>query len=112
MLRATEAKFVVKGYSSKRAKNLAAKISKDDWEELDECVDVYELPPQGNLRIILVRILEKDGVKYTYLATNIPASEMSAKDLFHFYNGRQTIEVFVRICKDTYGIKNLRIKCF
>jgi hypothetical protein len=84
MLRATGAKFVVKGYSSKRAKNLAAKVSRDDWEELDECVDVYELPPQGNLRIILVRILEKDGVKHTYLATNIPASEMSAKDLFHF----------------------------
>ena len=59
-----------------------------------------------------MRVLEKDGVKYTYLATNIPASDMSAKDLFHFYNGRQTIETFIKTCKNTYGIKNLRNKCF
>lgn len=57
-------------------------------------------------------MLEKDGLKYTYLATNIPANDMSAKDLFHFYNGRQTIEAFIKTCKNTYGIKNLRTKRF
>lgn len=112
MFKATKAKFVVKGYSSQRAKNLAAKVKRAEWEEIDECVDVYELPPQSNLRIILVRVLEKDGVKYTYLVTNILADDMSAKDLFHFYNGRQTIEAFIKTCKNTYGIKNLRTKCF
>lgn len=112
MLKATKARFVVKGYSSQRAKNLATKVKRYEWEEIDEYVDVCELQPQGNLRIILVRVLEKDGVKYTYLATNVPASDMSAKDLFHFYNGRQTIEAFIRTCKNTYGIKNLRTKCF
>lgn len=112
MLKATGAKFVVKGYSSKRAKNLAAKVNRADWEKVDEFVDVCELTPQGSLRIILVRVLEKDGIKYTYLATNIPASDMSAKELFHFYNGRQTIEAFIKTCKNTYGIKNLRTKCF
>ena len=112
MLKATRAKFVVKGYSSQRAKNLAANVKMDVWEEIDESVDVCELPPQGGLRIILVRVLEKDGVKHTYLATNIPAGDMSAKDLFHFYNGRQTIEAFIRTCKNTYGIRNLRTRCF
>lgn len=112
MLKATKAKFVIKGYSSQRAKNLAANVKRDHWEEIDDCVDVCELPPQGNLRIILVRVLEKDGVKHTYLATNIPSRDMSAKDLFYFYNGRQTIEAFIRTCKNTYGIKNLRTKCF
>jgi hypothetical protein len=112
IFKATKAKFVVKGYSSQRAKNLASKVKKDDWEEIDECVDVCELPRQCDIRIILVRVLEKDGVKHTYLATNIPRSDMSAKDLFHFYNGRQTIEAFIKTCKNTYGIKNLRTKCF
>ena len=112
MLKETRAKFVVKGYSSKIAKNLAVKVNRADWEEVDEFVDVCELPPQGSLRIILVRVLEKDGVKYTYLVTNIPASNMSAKELFHFYNGRQTIEAFIKTCKNAYGIKNLRTKCF
>ncbi len=71
IFKATKAKFVVKGYSSQRAKNLASKVKKDDWEEIDECVDVCELPRQCDIRIILVRVLEKDGVKHTYLATNI-----------------------------------------
>lgn len=112
MFKATKAKFVVKGYSSQRAKNLAEKAKRDDWDEIDEYVDVCELPRQGSLRIILVRILEKDGIKFTYLATNVPSSDMSVKDLFHFYNGRQTIEAFIKTCKNTYGIKNLRTKCF
>ncbi|HEX9061597.1 MAG TPA: transposase [Clostridia bacterium] len=112
IFKATKAKFVVKGYSSQRAKNLAANVKRDDWEEIDKYVDVCELPCQCDLRIILVRVLEKDGVKHTYLVTNIPNSDMSAKDLFHFYNGRQTIEAFIKTCKKTYGIKNLRTKCF
>ena len=112
MLKSTKAKFVVKGYSSERARKLAASVKRDDWEEIDECVDVCELPPQGYLRITLVRILEKDGVKYTYLASNISRIDMSARDLFHFYNGRQTIEAFIKTCKNTYGIKNLRTKRF
>lgn len=112
MLKATNAQFIVKGYSSKRTKNLAKNVKREEWVEIDEFVDVYEIPSQGDLRIILVRIVEKDGVKHTYLATNIPSEDMSAKDLFHFYNGRQTIEAFIKTCKNTYGIKNLRTKSF
>lgn len=85
MLKATKFKFVFKGYSSKMAKNFASKVNTHDWEEIDEYVDVCELPPQGTLRIILVRILKKDGVKHTYLATNIPASDMSAQQIYSIF---------------------------
>lgn len=112
-LKATQAKFVVKGKSSVRARNLAASVNKHDWEEIDESVDVYELPNQGDLRVILVRTLQKDAsFKYTSLITNIAQTVMSAKDLFYFYNGRQTIEAFFKTCKNTYGMKNLRTKSF
>lgn len=112
LLKATKAKFVVKGYSSQKAERLAKSVKKGTWEEINECVDIYELPSRGELRVILVRCLEKDGVKYTYLATNVPLKDMSAREVFRFYNGRQTIEAFIKVCKNTYGIKNLRTKSF
>jgi hypothetical protein len=37
---------------------------------------------------------------------------MSAVEVFHFYNERQTIEAFFKTCKETYGIKNLRTSKF
>lgn len=111
--KATKARFVVKGFSSRQSKNLAAGVSKCDWEEIDNCVDVYELPNDDALRIILIRTLQKDAsFKYTHLITNIPVKDMSAQDIFHFYNGRQTIEAFFKSCKNVYGMKNLRTKSF
>ena len=101
------------GVSTVRAKNLATTVSKSDWEEIDDCVDVYELLNQVSFRVILVRTLQKDAsFKYTSLITNIPVKDMSASDLFHFYNGRQTIEAFFKTCKNVYGMRNLRTKTF
>lgn len=112
-LKATQARFIVKGFSTVRAKNLAVSVVKDDWEEIDGCIDIFELPAQEGLRYILVRTLQKDAsFKYTCLISNIHMKDMSAKDLFHFYNGRQTIEAFFKTCKNVYGMKNLRTKTF
>lgn len=33
---------------------------------------------------------------------------MNATELYHFYNKKQTIEAFLKVCKTVYGIKNLR----
>jgi hypothetical protein len=37
---------------------------------------------------------------------------MNTTQLFHFYNGRQTIEAFFKTVKNVYSIKNLRTKKF
>jgi hypothetical protein len=76
-------------------------------------VDVYELPNTDDLRYIIVRTLtRKGGFEYTMLVSNIPLAKMSALEMFHFYNKRQTIEAFFKTCKNVYHIKNLRTRKF
>ncbi len=105
--------FVAKAYSTVRAANLAEKVKKSDWEEIDGAVDVFELPAVDNIRHILVRTLTKNGsFKYTMLICNIDNNKMSAADVFHFYSKRQTIEAFFKSCKNVYHIKNLRTRKF
>jgi hypothetical protein len=105
--------FVCKAYSTARATNIAKKISKYDWEEVDECVDIFELPGTDGLRHIVVRTLTSSGgFEYTMLVSNIPFKEMSAVEIYYFYNKRQTIEAFFKTCKNVYNIKNLRTRKF
>ncbi len=106
-------KFVVKGYSTTRASNIAKTIAKEEYEEIDRFVDTYELPSEGDLRFIIVRTLTRKGdFIYTMLISNINKAEMSAHELFHFYNQRQTIEAFFKTCKNVYHMKNLRTRKF
>lgn len=37
---------------------------------------------------------------------------MNPVELFHFYNGRQTIEAFFKMIKNIYHIRNLRTSKF
>ncbi len=105
--------FVAKAYSTVRATNIAKTIGKQDWDEVDECVDVYEIPNTDGLRYIIVRTLTRKGdFEYTMLVSNIPLVKMSALEMFHFYNQRQTIEAFFKTCKNVYHIKNLRTRKF
>lgn len=105
--------FVAKGYSTTKAANIAKSIKKSDWEEVDGCVDLVEIPSKGNLRYIIVRTLTSKGdFKYSMLISNITLAGMSAIEMFHFYNKRQTIEAFFKSCKNVYHIKNLRTKKF
>lgn len=105
--------FVAKAYSTVRPTNIAKSINKADWEEVDGCVDVYQLPASDGLRHIVVRTLTRKGdFEYTMLVTNIPRNQMFAIELFHFYNKRQTIEAFFKSCKNVYHIKNLRTRKF
>jgi hypothetical protein len=105
--------FVAKAYSTVRAANIAKTINKSDWEEVDGCVDVFELPITDGLRHIIVRTLTRKGnFEYTMLVSNVPLSQMSAIEMFHFYNKRQTIEAFFKKCKNVYHIQNLRTRKF
>lgn len=77
------------------------------------CVDLFELPISNGLRHIVVRTLTTKGdFEYTMLVSNISFTQMSAVEMFHFYNKRQTIEAFFKTCKNVYHIKNLRTKKF
>ena len=105
--------FVAKAYSTVRPANIAKTIKKEDWKEVDGCVDVFELPIVEGLRHIVVRTLTSKGsFEYTMLVSNIPSRRMSAIEMFHFYNKRQTIEAFFKTCKNVYHIKNLRTRKF
>ncbi|SHI53260.1 transposase [Lutispora thermophila] len=101
-------KFIIKGYSLKKAANITKVVFFDLYEKADD--GVYELSKlDSDLRTILVQILgTRSELSYTSLHTNIEESELSAVEAFHFYNGHQTIEAFFKIAKNTYGIKNLR----
>lgn len=103
-------KFIVKGYSTKKAASIAKTVPFSDYTQVDDGAWIFELPElEDGLRVILVQILGKTGdLTYTLLYTNLSKSKLSAVEAFHFYNGRQTIEAFFKIVKNTYGIKNLR----
>lgn len=103
-------KFIAKGYSTKKAASIAKTVHLSDYTQADDGVWVFELPElEEGLRVILVQILGTKGdLTYTLLYTNISKSKLSAVEAFHFYNGRQTIEAFFKMAKNTYSIKNLR----
>ncbi|MCI1651044.1 transposase [Clostridium tyrobutyricum] len=106
-------KFVTKGYSTVKAKNLAKDIAYSEYDKADEAAWVYELPQINKVRYIIVQTLSKRGnLKYSLLITNIIDKEMNAVEIFHFYNKRQTIEAFFKMAKNVYHIKNLRTSKF
>lgn len=107
-------RFIVKGYSSRKATSIAKEISMDSYEQADKAAWVYELPKSSNgLRTILVQVLGSKGeLTYTLLHTNINHVKLSAVDAFHFYNGRQTIEAFFKAAKNTYGMRSFRTSKF
>jgi len=113
MLGIPNLKFITKGYSTPKAKNLAKDIPYENYTKVDKAAWVYELPENSGLRTIIVQILTKSGnIKYTMLVTNISSIKMDACELFHFYNKRQTIEAFFKMAKNVYHIKNLRTTKF
>lgn len=76
-------------------------------------MDVFELPCNNGLRYIIVRTLTRKGdFEYAMLVSNLSLKQMSAVEMFHFYNKRQTIEAFFKTCKNVYHIRNLRTRTF
>lgn len=106
-------KFITKGYSTVTASNLAKDICYSEYTQADKAAWVYELPANNGVRYIIVQTLSVRGnLKYSLLITNISAEDMSAVEIFHFYNKRQTIEAFFKMAKNIYHIKNLRTSKF
>lgn len=106
-------KFITKAYATTTARNLAKDIDYAEYIQADEAAWVYELPQNTGVRHIIVQTLSSKGkLKYSLLITNISINNMSPVELFHFYNGRQTIEAFFKMAKNVYHIKNLRTSKF
>ncbi|MCY6960731.1 transposase, partial [Clostridium brassicae] len=106
-------KFITKGYSTITARNIAKNIHYSEYTQADKAAWVYELPENNGVRNIIVQTLSPKGnLKYSLLITNISSKEMSAVEIFHFYNKRQTIEAFFKMAKNIYHIKNLRTSKF
>lgn len=110
MLIESGAKFLTKVYSSNRAKKIGETIQFSKWYNITESISIYEIDDNTGIRKILVRTYTKKGYKYTYLITNI--YDKTDLELFNYYNERQTIEAFFKICKNTYHIRNLRTRAF
>lgn len=106
-------KFITKAYSTRTASNLASDIDYLEYTQADKAAWVYELPENNGTRYIIVQTLSVKGkLKYSLLITNISSNDMSAVEIFHFYNKRQTIEAFFKMAKNVYHIKNLRTSKF
>lgn len=106
-------KFITKAYSTVSAKNLAKDIHYSEYTQADKAAWVYELPINNGVRNIIVQTLSPKGtLKYALLITNIISRDMSAVEIFHFYNKRQTIEAFFKMVKNVYHIRNLRTSKF
>lgn len=113
LLSISNLKFITKGYSTVTAKNLAKDINYSEYTQVDKAAWVYEIPENNGVRHIIVQTLSPKGkLKYSLLITNISSRNMSAAELFHFYNKRQTIEAFFKMAKNVYHIKNLRTSKF
>lgn len=113
LLSISKLKFITKAYFTKTASNLAKDIDYAEYIQADKAAWVYELPQNQNVRHIIVQTLSSNGkLKYYLLITNICSNEMSPVELFHFYNGIQTIEAFFKMTKNVFHIRNLRTSKF
>lgn len=110
--------FVMKGAGLKEEilERMAATVPIDRWQPVNETVIGAELGTLEELpgvRVVLYEVLTSHGeIKRSRLLTDLPPSQMSAAQLFEFYNGRQTIEAFFRESRHVYGMKNLRSRRF
>lgn len=84
-----------KAYSIVRAANIAKIISKEGWEEIDDCVDTYELPNTDDVRHIVMRTLTQKGdFEYTMLVHNIPAYNLIIQPLYRLMDYNHLYIIF------------------
>ncbi len=108
--------WLIKGRDPRTARTIAGHLAQRVvWWYVDhnlwvaeaglQCVPGCKMP----VRVVLIRTysVKKRRFKYTYLTTNLIASECNARDLFHFYNGRVTIEKLIERAKNVLRLRHL-----
>lgn len=109
--------FTIKGHNPRTAKNLAQEIPACRWETVDAGAQAAEAVPlflegYDPVRTVVVKVQNGTQVQHAHIYTTLPEQRYSPAELVHSYNGRQTIEAFIKSDKDGLKIANLRTRCF
>lgn len=108
--------WLIKGRDPRTARAIAGRLAQQVvWVYVNHNVWVAEAGLQrvpsckSPVRVVLIRTysVKKHRYKYTYLTTSLIASECDARDLFHFYNGRVTIEKLIERAKNVLRLRHL-----
>lgn len=111
--------WVIKGRDPRTARRIAGRCAQSGqslvWVYVDNNVWVAEAGLQRvpgckkPVRVVLIRTFsaKKRRFQYTYLTTSLTAHECQARDLFHFYNGRVTIEKLIERAKNVLRLRHL-----
>ncbi len=108
--------WVIKGRDPRTARAIANRLSKElVWTYVDNNVWVAETGLQRvpgckiKVRVVLIRTYstKKHRYCYTYLTTTLTAHQCVARDLFHFYNQRVTIEKLIERAKNILRLRHL-----
>ena len=98
--------YLIKGKDCRTAKRFADKLCYEDWRPADLFIRVSDLDGQRipncrhPVRVVVVETsVPTGGKKYTALYTDLGDEP---EELFHRYNGRQSIESIIR--EDKYGL--------
>jgi hypothetical protein len=108
--------WVIKGRDPRTAGAIANRLSKQlVWDYVDNNVWVAEAGLQcvpgctTKVRVVLIRTYsaKERRYRYTYLTTTLTAQQCVARDLFHFYNQRVTIEKLIERAKNILRLRHL-----
>jgi hypothetical protein len=111
--------FTIKGYSVLTARNFARQLVHEQWDAIDLFTRVADLGLQKihrchyPVRTILVETVNAGGrMDYFNVFTHFPPDLMSAPEVFHYYNGRQTIEALIKGEKYSLHITPMKTRSF
>ena len=108
--------WLIKGRDPRTARAIAGRLAPHlVWVYVSNQVWVAEAGLQRlpgcktPVRVVLIRTFsaKKRRFYYTYLTTSLTVSQCQALDLFHFYNGRGTIEKLIERAKNVLQLRHL-----
>lgn len=112
--------FLLKGYSPHTARVLAKEVAESQWIRFNPVTFVAELGViklsgcPYPVRVVLGRTkaAKSQVFQYFHLVTTVPERLKDAIEVLKFYNGRQTIEAFIKTGKNVLNLKHFRVRNF
>jgi len=108
--------WVIKGRDPRTARRMVGRLGQQlVWVYVERNVWVaeagYQRVPSCKtpVRVVLIRTysVKQRRFQYTYLTTSLTAGECVARDLWHFYNARVTIEKLIERAKNVLRLRHL-----
>lgn len=116
LLAQSVAGWVIKGRDPRTARTFVRQLADHlVWQYVDHGLWVAETGPQqvpGGAtpgRVVLLRTFAaaQRRFSHTYLTTSLTATQCGAQDLYHFYNGRVTVEKLIERAKNVLCLRHL-----